>query len=192
MIWVTVASVLGGTLVLAGLPKLRDRAGLLTAVQGYALLPAPVEAAVARLLPIAEIVVGGALILGIARTWAALAAAALFLAFFAGLTINLVRGRRDLDCGCFAFGGSDDVPRIGWFHAARAGALALTSVALAVTAGAGAGVLEHLAGVAAAALFLSASAAFAQLRAVVSLGRRPVDDHLSPASTSLRALEPLR
>ena len=111
MIWVVLASILGGTLLLAGIPKLRDRDGLLTVVKGYRLLPAPAERAVAAPLPFVEVVVGALLILGIGGRWPAVAAALLFTAFTTGLTVNLARGRRDLDCGCFAFG-AHEVPQI--------------------------------------------------------------------------------
>ena len=163
MIWVVLASILGGTLLLAGIPKLRDRDGLLTVVKGYRLLPAPAERAVAATLPYVEVLVGVLLILGIGGRWPAVAAALLFTAFTTGLTVNLARGRRDLDCGCFAFG-AHEVPQIGWFHAARAASFTVAALVLAL-----------------------AVVAVAQIRSVVHVGRRPVDDYLSAASIRLRA-----
>ncbi len=41
---------------------------------------------------------------GLAPRIAAAVATVLFTGFCVGLTVNLLRGRRELDCGCFAFG----------------------------------------------------------------------------------------
>lgn len=186
MVWVVVASILGGTLLLAGIPKVRDRDGLLTVVKGYRLLPAGAERAVATVLPYAEVLVGALLILGIGEPWPALAAALLFLAFTTGLTVNLARGRRDLDCGCFAFG-DHEVPRIGWFHAARAASFAAGALVLALAGSVSVTVPERLAAVAGGLLVVLAVVVVAQIHAVVHVGRRPVDDYLTAASIRLRA-----
>ncbi|MBM7458076.1 MauE/DoxX family redox-associated membrane protein [Rhodococcus coprophilus] len=182
-----VASILGGTLLLAGIPKLRDRDGLLTVVKGYRLLPDRMERVVAGSLPLVEVLVGTALILGIAGVWAASGAALLFAAFTFGLTVNLARGRRDLDCGCFAFS-AHEVPRIGWFHAARAASFAVTALVLAATHPSGIAPLEQLIGASAGLLIVLAVVAVVQIRSVVHFGRRPVDDYLTSASIRLRAV----
>ncbi len=187
MLWAMVASILGGTLLLAGIPKLRDRDGLLTVVKGYRLLPGRMERVVAGALPIVEVLVGTALILGVAGTWAAAGAALLFIAFTFGLTVNLARGRRDLDCGCFAFS-AHEVPRIGWFHAARAASFTVVALVLAVTHPSGIAPLEQLIGASAGLLIVLAVVAVVQIRSVVHFGRRPVDDYLTSASIRLRAV----
>ncbi|QCQ92897.1 MauE/DoxX family redox-associated membrane protein [Rhodococcus sp. SGAir0479] len=186
MLWMLSAAIVGGVLLLAGAPKIRDREGLLRAVRGYRLLPPPAERMVAAALPAVEIALGVALIAGLIPRAAAASAAVLFTGFFLGLAVNLLRGRRELDCGCFAFGRPDDIPRIGWFHAVRAGALAVVSGALAGTAPAALTVGEHLLAVIAALVVLAAVAAGVQLRSIVHPGRRPVDTHLSRASIELR------
>lgn len=191
MLWVLIASIIGGTLLLAGVPKVRDRQGLLRAVRGYRLLPAPLERVVSVALPWVEIALGAALITGVAGRYAAALAALLFAGFCAGLSINLIRGRRDLDCGCFAFGAAHEVPRIGWFHALRAGGFVLIAAGLAVVPAGTPTVGEHLLGVALAALVLIAAVTVAQLRSIVHPGRRPVDAHLSNASIELRAASTL-
>ncbi|WP_240954921.1 MauE/DoxX family redox-associated membrane protein [Rhodococcus sp. 105337] len=179
-----VASILGGTLLLAGIPKLRDRDGLLTVVKGYRLLPHRMERVVAGSLPLVEVLVGTALILGIAGVWAASGAALLFAAFAFGLTANLARGRRDLDCGCFAFS-AHEVPRIGWF---RAASFAVAALVLAATGSAEIAPLERLIGAASGLLVVLAVVAVVQIKAVVHVGRRPVDDYLTSASIKLRAV----
>lgn len=186
MFWVVVASILGGTLLLAGIPKLRDRDGLLTVVKGYRLLPAGAERAVATMLPYVEVLVGVLLLLGIGGRWPAAAAALLFAAFTIGLTVNLARGRRDLDCGCFAFG-AHEVPRIGWFHAARAASFTAAALVLTGAGSTDVTVPEHLAAVVGGLLGVLAVVAVVQIRAVVHVGRRPVDDYLTAASIRLRA-----
>ncbi|MGW0174093.1 MauE/DoxX family redox-associated membrane protein [Rhodococcus sp. NPDC003322] len=188
MIWVLTASIVGGTLLLAGVPKLGDRDGLLTVVKGYRLLPAWAERAVAAVLPIVEVGVGVLLIVGLGERWPAAAAALLFAGFAVGLTVNLARGRRDLDCGCFAFGATHDVPRIGWFHAVRAGSLAALALVLALVPAPEISAIGRLIAVLIGLLVLLAVVALAQLRTVIHIGHRPVDDHLSAASIRLRAV----
>ena len=192
MIPTLVSALLGGLLMLAGIPKLRDRAGMLVAVQGYRLLPAPLERLVAALLPYVEVVLGGLLVASLGVPWSPAAATVLFLVFFAGLATNLIRGRRELDCGCFAFAKAEGhAPRIGWGHAARALVLAAAAAGLAfVPGGYGPGVTpvgEYLIGLALAAIIIAAIAAGMTLRTVVNPGRRSVDSHLAQARLDLRA-----
>lgn len=186
MLWTMIAAAVGGVLLLAGVPKVRDREGLLRVVRGYRLLPAPLERLVAATLPSVEIALGVALIAGFAPRIAAAVAAVLFAGFCVGLTVNLLRGRRELDCGCFAFGNEGEAPRIGWFHAVRAAALAVVAGALAATTSSDPTPAEHVLAVAGVLVALAAIVAALQLRSVVHLGRRPVDEHLSRASIELR------
>lgn len=185
MLWTMIAAAVGGVLLLAGVPKVRDREGVLRAVRGYRILPAPLERLVAATLPSVEIALGVALIAGFAPRIAAAVAAVLFTGFCFGLTVNLLRGRRELDCGCFAFAADDAAPRIGWFHAVRAAALAGVAGALAATTPTAPTPAEHVLAVAGVLVVLAAIVAAVQLRSVVHLGRRPVDAHLSKASIEL-------
>jgi hypothetical protein len=185
MVWALLAPLTGGILIAAAVPKLRDSESLLRAVRGYRLLPAGAERAVARLLPYAESAAGVLLVAGVMVRYAAAAACLMFLAFCTGLTVNLLRGRRELDCGCFAFGSDDDVPHIGWFHALRALALALAA-GVQAAAYEGTGLAGHVLGVALAALLLAVVFALAQVRLVVHPGRRTVDTHLARAADALR------
>ncbi|MFM1723004.1 MauE/DoxX family redox-associated membrane protein [Rhodococcus sp. PAM 2766] len=186
MLWTMIAAAVGGVLLLAGVPKMRDREGLLRVVRGYRILPAPLERVVAATLPSVEVALGVALIAGLAPRLAAAVAAAVFTGFCIGLTVNLVRGRRELDCGCFAFGTDGEAPRIGWFHAMRAGALAVVAGVLAATTHSPPTLAEHVLAVAGVLVVMAAVVAAVQLRSVVHLGRRPVDAHLSRASIELR------
>lgn len=193
MVPTLISALLGGLLLLAGVPKLRDREGMLAAVKGYRLLPEAGERVVAVALPYVEVLLGALLVVGLGSPFVPAAAAALFLVFFAGLSINLLRGRRELDCGCFAFAKAEGhAPRIGWFHAGRAAALAALAAALvglsAGTGGAPASVPEYLLGLALAVLGFAIGLAVVAVRAVINPGRRTVDAHLAQARIELRAL----
>ncbi len=103
---ILVHGVLGLLLLASAQHKLRDAAGFAQAVEDYRLLPAALVTPAAALLALAEIVAG------LAALWpwglvgrAGLAGAAALLTLYAGaIAINLLRGRRSIDCGCLAFG----------------------------------------------------------------------------------------
>jgi uncharacterized membrane protein YphA (DoxX/SURF4 family) len=96
---------LGALLVLAGALKLRAPVAFATEIANYQLVPA-VAPYVAAVLPVLEIVVGGALVFA-PRAWrraAALAAAALIVSFTVAVGSAYFR-RINIDCGCFGTGG---------------------------------------------------------------------------------------
>jgi uncharacterized membrane protein YphA (DoxX/SURF4 family) len=81
--------------------KVRHWTVLQGVVANYRLLPAVLAAPVAYLLPPVEAMLGAALLLGLGSPWPESGAAVLLLLFAAGMGINLARGRRYIDCGCF-------------------------------------------------------------------------------------------
>jgi hypothetical protein len=89
------------TLLLGGaaLAKLRDARGFAAAVAGYRLLPARLAAPAAAAFVAAELVLAAALWTPL-RAEASLGAAALLALYAAAITVNLARGRREIDCGC--------------------------------------------------------------------------------------------
>jgi uncharacterized membrane protein YphA (DoxX/SURF4 family) len=96
---------LGGLLVVAGGLKLRAPVAFATEIANYQLVPA-VAPYVAAVLPIVELVVGGALLVA-PRAWrraAALAALGLLAAFTFAVASAYFR-RINIDCGCFGTGG---------------------------------------------------------------------------------------
>ena len=96
---------LGGLLVVAGGLKLRAPVAFATEIANYQLVPA-VAPYVAAVLPVLELVVGGALVVG-RRAWrraAALAALGLLAAFTVAVASAYLR-RINIDCGCFGTGG---------------------------------------------------------------------------------------
>lgn len=89
-----------GLLLGAGWHKLRAPAAFRRALAGYELLPAFGLPVAARLLPLLEIALGAALLFPATRPTAAALACALFLLYALAMGVNLLRGRRGMDCGC--------------------------------------------------------------------------------------------
>jgi hypothetical protein len=84
----------------AAVHKLRD-VGVFAATLGeYRMLPGALVRPAAALVVAAELVVAGALLSPAARQIGLAGAAALLLLYAAAIAINLVRGRRHIDCGC--------------------------------------------------------------------------------------------
>lgn len=92
--------VVGGIFVFASLEKLADPAGFAQAIYHYRMVPLPLLHPFALLLPMTELVLGGALILGVARRGAALLALGLSVVFLVAIATALARGL-DISCGCF-------------------------------------------------------------------------------------------
>jgi uncharacterized membrane protein YphA (DoxX/SURF4 family) len=83
-------------------------------------------------LPWAEAVLGLLLILGWQTRRASVLSALLMVVFLLAIAINLGRGRRDLECGCF---GSRRHEKIGWKVVGRDLILLLLSLQLALWGG---------------------------------------------------------
>jgi uncharacterized membrane protein YphA (DoxX/SURF4 family) len=96
--------VLGAVFLVAGALKVPDPAAAVRAVRAYQLLPEPVVAPVAFGLPVLEIAVGLALVLGVFVRTAAIASAVLLFVFLVGVGSAWARGLQ-IDCGCFGNGG---------------------------------------------------------------------------------------
>lgn len=107
-------------LMAAGLSKLANRHTLRFVITRYRLLSVPQSAALARVLPEAEIAIAVMLCLPITMAVGAIASAALFAALGAAIGANLVRGNTNIACGCF---GSASTARIGWGDVIRNAAL---------------------------------------------------------------------
>lgn len=94
----------GGIWIWAGLLKLPDPAGSMEAVRAYELLPQSLVEPVGYLLPVLEVVLGLALVLGLMARGAALLSTALLVVFVVGIASAWARGLQ-IDCGCFGDGG---------------------------------------------------------------------------------------
>jgi uncharacterized membrane protein YphA (DoxX/SURF4 family) len=85
----------------AAIGKMRHWPILQGVVANYRLLPEILVVPVTVVLPPLEAVLGVTLLLGIASPWPELAAATLLAVFALAMAVNLRRGRRHIDCGCF-------------------------------------------------------------------------------------------
>lgn len=107
--WIgTAARLLTGTVwVVAGALKLPDLDASVRAVRAYDILPETIVPVVGTMLPILEVVIGLALLLGLVTRFSAVVSALLFGAFVIGIASVWARGI-EIDCGCFGGGGAKE------------------------------------------------------------------------------------
>ncbi|MDO7869019.1 MauE/DoxX family redox-associated membrane protein [Nocardioides jiangxiensis] len=105
--WIGLAArlVVGAVWVVAGTLKLPDPAATVRAVRAYQLLPEAVVPTIGHLLPVAEVVLGLLLLVGLLTRGAAVASTLLMLAFVIGISAAWARGLQ-IECGCFGGGGA--------------------------------------------------------------------------------------
>ncbi|MGQ0619591.1 MAG: MauE/DoxX family redox-associated membrane protein [Panacagrimonas sp.] len=94
------ATVLAVLLASAGLHKLQDLAHFREVSRRYRLVPAVLIPAFALFIPLAEIAASLLLLVDATRLVGGILAVALLSLYAVAIGINLIRGRRDLDCGC--------------------------------------------------------------------------------------------
>ncbi len=145
--WATLAAVFA--LALPG--KLKDFPAFAATVANYRIVPAGASPAVAATVVVGELAVVGGLLLPASRAAAARLAALLLAIFTVAIAVNLVRGRRTIDCGCFR---SLIRERLGWSHIARNLLLLAAALQVATIAPNPAGPLDLALGAVAAATFL--------------------------------------
>ncbi len=121
--------ILGVSLLLAGLKKLRSLSDFRSAVGAYELVGPRASEFVTKALPPIEVVCGVFILMRRAEPYVVLPAVALFCVFAGAIGINIVRGRRDLDCGC---GLAPSGGGIGWAHVIRNILLACMAIAIAL------------------------------------------------------------
>jgi uncharacterized membrane protein YphA (DoxX/SURF4 family) len=85
----------------SGAMKLRDVELFEGSLANYQLTPHWMEKPLAYLLPMLECAAAAGLLLSSTRALAALMLLALLVVFAGAIAINLARGRRSIDCGCF-------------------------------------------------------------------------------------------
>ena len=116
----------------AALGKSRHRLAFQGVVTNYRLLPEIAVPGFALLLPLVEATVAAALLIAPAAA-PEVSAATLLILFAAAMAINIFRGRRHIDCGCFQ---SALKQTLSWTLVARNVALALLLVIPAAVPGA--------------------------------------------------------
>jgi uncharacterized membrane protein len=85
----------------AAITKLRELEAFAAVVEQYDLLPTRLVRPFAHGLPVVELAAALCLLVPATRAPAAMVLTLLLLVFAAAMAVNLVRGRRDVDCGCF-------------------------------------------------------------------------------------------
>jgi len=105
----------------AALHKVRNLARFTEVLRAYRVLP-DAAGRLAAAVPVLELAVAIGLLIPTTRPPAALTGVALLFTYAAAIAVNLVRGRRDLACGC---GGPDEARPIAPWMVLRNLALAL-------------------------------------------------------------------
>lgn len=101
-VFIWVASAAAGVIFFSSsLMKLRDLDIFRNAVANYRLIPEWAEVPFSRTIPVAEGAAALGMFFGLTRFWAAVALLALLCMFTLAILINILRGRDDIDCGCF-------------------------------------------------------------------------------------------
>lgn len=96
---------LGLMFLLAGYHKLADGAAFRITLLEYQVLPETLVAPASRIIPIVEVLLGGAwLFAWYGAGMTAMASAGLLGVYAAAIALNIMRGRVHFDCGC-GFGG---------------------------------------------------------------------------------------
>ena len=124
MLVVIASLVLAAVFVTAGVAKLRDLSGSREAMEGFG-VPAYLVAPLGFAVPLAELTLAVALLIGPTRTWGALGAMGLLAGFSLAIAWNLARGRTP-DCHCF--GNLHSSPAGPTTLARNAGLIALAAV----------------------------------------------------------------
>lgn len=92
--------VVAAVFLFAAFPKLADPVQFARDIDNYRLVPDALIGPLAIALPVVEVLIGAALVTGLAARGAAVVAGAMLAGFAAGMIQAMVRGI-DLDCGCF-------------------------------------------------------------------------------------------
>lgn len=92
--------IIGGVFLYASWDKLLHPAAFAEAIDHYHIIPYGVLHPMAHGLPVLELLIGTALILGVCRKGAALLASGLMVVFLVAISSALLRGL-DISCGCF-------------------------------------------------------------------------------------------
>jgi len=119
---------LGLIFLVAGGFKIGHAAQFAQEIAAFGLLPQPVIAPLALLMPFLEVMLGVYLVIGLFARASAWAAALLLLIFDAAITSAVVRGLH-LHCGCF---GPNDQTVTTWTEVARDAVLVVLAVLVAV------------------------------------------------------------
>lgn len=99
--------------------KAASHAAFVAALGNYRLLPPGLVRPVAAFLPVVEAALALGWLAGGRGRLVAAATAALLLVYAAALAVNLLRGRRQIDCGCGFSGSAGGEQPLSWWLVAR-------------------------------------------------------------------------
>lgn len=102
----TLRSSLALLLLVAAAHKLSNMAAFRSAAAGYEIVPRAAVRPFAVLVVLAELILASALVIPDTGAPAALGAGALLAVYTMAIGVNLVRGRRNIDCGCLGPAGA--------------------------------------------------------------------------------------
>lgn len=120
--------VLGGVFIVAGGAKIGNAAYFAAQIAAFGIVPRPVIAPMALLLPFLEVLLGGYLVIGLYARLAGWIATIQLLIFAAAIASAVARGL-SLSCGCF---GPSDQTVTSWPEVGRDVALALVGLLVAL------------------------------------------------------------
>lgn len=112
-----ILAMLVGILWLGAIDKLRNMLLFEAAVAGYKLLPSSIQKPFAYAFVCVELLAGLLLLVPEWRALGAIGALAVFLVATLGMTVNLLRGNTDIDCGCGGL--SQSSTGLSWLIVAR-------------------------------------------------------------------------
>ena len=125
---ISAAAALAAVFAAAAVAKLRDLSIFAAVVQNFRILPEFLARPFAYVLPPVELAVAVGVLVEASRGWAAAGALALLAAFTVAIAVNLARGRREIDCGCF--GTSHSQTLSGWLIGRNAALALLAAICL--------------------------------------------------------------
>jgi hypothetical protein len=105
-----------GVFITGAVGKWRERELFAAAMENYELIPSVAVPTASGLLIAGEFLIGGLLLVPQLRPWPQLAGVALLLLVTAAVTVNLLRGRDHISCGC---GGASGDQNLSWALVAR-------------------------------------------------------------------------
>lgn len=108
-------AIVGLLLIIGGVGKGINLREFKQIIYAYNLIPAPLVGMFSYSLPWIEMITGIALLLKVLSPFAEFIAVGLFLIFAIAVGINLLRGRREIPCGCF----SGRVEKLSWLIVSR-------------------------------------------------------------------------
>ncbi|MFT5132128.1 MAG: putative membrane protein YphA (DoxX/SURF4 family) [Gammaproteobacteria bacterium] len=117
---VTCALTLSYVFVVAGFHKIRDIVEFKSTLENYQVVPTFLLSFFVYLIPVLELLTGIALIVPFTSELAAISASVLLIMYLFAMGINLVKGRRTIDCGC---GGTEQKQNISEWLLLRNGVL---------------------------------------------------------------------